>query len=200
MQEETKTQESSSPITSKPHQPIMQAKASFHIDGTGFGMSIVSLSLDDDHHLRAYKQSGQTNQSSIQEEPIVDIAATDVTRVYALYTKILVKTTSRWYMFDLSGYAADVTQLTSSIADALSPGMGAGYFFRLKDILAKLPMDEWLDALQQNQFPVRKSRYNEFVTKKVLPHLLISFIISLLLGVVLILIVSVIVMFATGAF
>ncbi len=186
MPADTANQESSSPITSMPHQPIMQAMASFHIDGTGFGMSIVSLSLDNDQHLRVYKQSDQANQASIPDEPIVNLAATDVTRVYAILSKILIRTSGRWYMFDLSGAAADLTQLSTSIADALSPGMGASYFVRIKDILAKLPMDEWLDALQQNQFPVKRSGYNEFITKKVLPHLLISFLISILLGIVLI--------------
>ena len=178
----------------------MQAKASFHIDGTGFGLSIVSLSLDDDHHLRVYNQSDQANQALTAQEPIVDITAADVTRVYANLSKILIKTTSRWYMFDLSGYGSDLTLLSSSIADALSPGMGASYFVRTKDILAKLPMDEWLDALQQNQFPVKRSGFNEFLTKKVLPHLFISFLICLLLGIVLLFIGIIIFMVATGEF
>jgi len=175
----------------------MQAKASFHVDGTGFGTSTVSLSLDDDHHLRVYKQSDQANQV-LTLEPVVDIAATDVTRVYASLSKILIKTTTRWYVFDLSGNAADVAGLSSAIADVALPGMGGYYFIRLKGILAKLPMDEWLDSLQQEQFPVRRSGFNEFYTKKVLPHLFISFIIGLILGVALILIVCIVVFNGPG--
>ena len=184
MQEETINQETSPPISSKPHQPIMQAEAGYQEGFTIVSTITVLLSLDDDHYLRVYKQSDQANQASIPAELYLEIAATDVKRAYASFSsssrisitpQIVIKATAKTYRFNLSGGA---------------PGLA-----EFQPLL-----DDWLDALQQDQFPVRKSRFNDFMAKKVLPHLLLTFMISISLFVVVILIVSAIVMFANGEF
>lgn len=198
MQAENENQETSPTITSKQHKPIMQAESGFQEGLSSLNTIAVSLSLDDDHHLRIYKRSEDTNQVLVPKEPYRDIAATDVKRVYASLYQIIVKTRAKKYRFDLSGGEGGGAQLSSIIGGAALPGGGIAGLIRLKYILANLPMDDWLDALQQEQFPVRKSGFNEFLTKKALPHLFISFIIGLILGIILVLIVTAIVMFANG--
>ncbi len=186
MLDETKNQEGPPLITSKPYQSIMRAETGFQEGLSSLNTIAVSLSLDDDHHLRVYKRSDNANKALVPEVPYRDIAATDVRRVYASLYQIVVKTAARTYCFDLSGGEGGGAQMSSALGGAAIPGGGIAGLITLKYILAKLPIDDWLDAMQKDQFPVKKSRLNDIITKKVLPHLFISLIIGILLFVVLI--------------
>lgn len=109
-----------------------------------------------------------------QSELYLEIAATDVTRAYASTPQIVIKTAARRYRFDLSGGAPGLPEFQPLL-------------------------DKWLEALQQDQFPVKRSAFNDFVVNKIFSHSFLSiFIVGLLSVVVIIFIVSIIVMFATG--
>ena len=176
MPAETQNQESSSQLTSKQHLPIMQAEAGFQRGRTVFSTIVVLLSLDDDHYLRVYKQSDHANQASIPPEPYLEIAAADVTRAYASTPQIVIKTTARRYRFDLSGGVPDGAEFQPLL-------------------------DKWLEALQQDQFPVKRSAFNDFMVNKILSHSFLSImIVGVLSVVVLILIVCIVIFNGPGWF
>ncbi len=107
-----------------------------------------------------------------------------------MMTQLIIVVGDRKYRFDTNGY-----QTTGVLLGTAAGGIGG--LIGMKIILAQNPVDVWLNTLQQYQFSIRLSTYNNFLIK-VYKHIFLTFFINLIATIFLIIVISLIVMTVTG--
>jgi len=172
----------------------LQANASFMVGQTIFSMRSVLMSLDKDTHLRIYKQPDGSDEQAAFNEIVLDIAPETVKNVYVLQTVLVVKIPGRTCRFDLSGGKSVSASLKAIGGNVAIPAGGMAGIVQMESLIDELPLDLWLEAMQEAGFPVKRSKYNDFQNKWIL-----TFVKGILAAFV-IFIVYVIVMFVTGKY
>jgi len=183
MNPSAENQEKVSPAVTKSNDNSLQIVASFQDGLTILNTFLVFLSLDADQHLRIYRRASKDFVSpTVSDELFMDLTAADVTRIDLSQTKLMIKTGGKRYRIDLSGYDANLAQLSAGGVGG-APGSNARILFavlRIKDAIARTPIDTWFATLKQYNFPIKSSKLNEFVTKVALQHLVATIVIGMI--------------------